>query len=91
MSILTWVSAYSAFLSPYKTLSTSNPDVVGPPVPHFGGTCIQQRRLAIVKCVNSMVNHPVLVKDPELKKCRGSETFSLEIKHSKAKISHDRG
>lgn len=69
----------------------SNPDVVVPPMPHFGGTFVQQRRLAIVKFINSMDNHPVLAKDLDLKQFLWSETFSLEIKFSKAKISHGRG
>jgi len=38
-----------------------------------------------------MANHPVLQKDPDLKLFLESDSFSLDIKHRKAEIAHERG
>ncbi|KAG2136254.1 Vps5 C terminal like-domain-containing protein [Suillus cothurnatus] len=88
---------YSDFLWLYETLSTNNPGVVVPPVPEkspfgrFDETFVQQRRVALEKCIQKIVNHPVLAKDPDLKLFLESDTFSLDIKHRKAELSHERG
>lgn len=96
-SIFSVLRRYSDFLWLYETLSMNNPGVVVPPVPEknpfgrFDETFVQQRRLALEKCIQKIVNHPVLAKDPDLKLFLESDTFSLDIKHRKAEISHERG
>ena len=52
---------------------------------------MQQRRLALERCIQKTANHPVLQKDPDLKLFLESDTFSLDIKHRKAEIAHERG
>ncbi|OCH85499.1 Vps5-domain-containing protein [Obba rivulosa] len=88
---------YSDFLWLYETLSLNNPGVVVPPVPEkkpvgrFDANFVQQRRLALEKCIQKIVNHPVLQKDPDLKLFLESDTFALDIKHRKAEIAHEKG
>ncbi|KIK48273.1 hypothetical protein CY34DRAFT_72311 [Suillus luteus UH-Slu-Lm8-n1] len=96
-SVFSVLRRYSDFLWLYETLSMNNPGVVVPPVPEkspfgrFDETFVQQRRLALEKCIQKIVNHPVLAKDPDLKLFLESDTFSLDIKHRKAELSHERG
>lgn len=40
---------------------------------------MQQRRMALEKCVQKIVSHPVLVKDPDLKMFLESDTFALDV------------
>lgn len=96
-SVFSVLRRYSDFLWLYETISTNNPGVVVPPVPEkssfgrFDETFVQQRRLALEKCIQKIVNHPVLAKDPDLKLFLESDTFSLDIKHRKAELSYERG
>ena len=57
----------------------------------FDDQFVQQRRLALERCIQKIANHPVLQKDPDLKLFLESDTFSLDIKHRKAEIAHERG
>ncbi|KAG5641906.1 hypothetical protein DXG03_003973 [Asterophora parasitica] len=88
---------YSDFLWLYETLSVNNPGVVVPPVPEknsfgrFDDHFVRQRRFALEKCIQKIANHPVLGKDADLRLFLESDTFSLDIKHRKAEISHERG
>ncbi|KZT20089.1 Vps5-domain-containing protein [Neolentinus lepideus HHB14362 ss-1] len=88
---------YSDFLWLYETLSDNNPGVVVPPVPEkspfnrFDESFVEQRRLALEKCINKIANHAVLGKDSDLRLFLESDTFSLDIKHRKAEIAHERG
>ncbi|KAJ8095282.1 Vacuolar protein sorting-associated protein vps5 [Marasmius tenuissimus] len=88
---------YSDFLWLYETLSNNNPGVVVPPVPEkspfgrFDDQFVKQRRFALEKCIQKIANHPVLGKDPDLKLFLESDTFSLDIKHRKAELAHERG
>ena len=88
---------YSDFLWLCETLSANNPGVVVPPVPEkntfgrFDDQFVQQRRLALERCIQKTANHPVLQKDPDLKLFLESDTFSLDIKHRKAETAHERG
>ncbi|KAI0629115.1 Vps5-domain-containing protein, partial [Trametes polyzona] len=88
---------YSDFLWLYETLSMNNPGVVVPPVPdknpfgRFDNEFVQQRRLALEKCIQKIANHPVLQKDPDLKLFLESDTFSLDIKHRKAEMAQEKG
>ncbi|KAG6821426.1 hypothetical protein H0H93_010150 [Arthromyces matolae] len=88
---------YSDFLWLYETLSTNNPGVVVPPVPEknpfgrFEDQFVRQRRFALEKCIQKIANHPVLGKDADMRLFLESDTFSLDIKHRKAEIAHERG
>lgn len=90
---------YSEFLWLYETLSLNNPGVVVPPVPEkntyglgrFESTFVEQRRSALEKCVMKIAAHPVLQKDPDFKLFLESDSFSLDIKHRKAEIAHEKG
>ncbi|KAA1470300.1 Vps5-domain-containing protein [Dentipellis sp. KUC8613] len=88
---------YSDFLWLYETLSSNNPGVVVPPVPEkntfgrFDDQFVQQRRMALETCIMKIANHPVLMKDTDLKLFLESDTFSLDIKHRKAEIAQERG
>ncbi|KAF9563121.1 Vps5-domain-containing protein [Agrocybe pediades] len=88
---------FSDFLWLYETLSNNNPGVVVPPTPEknpfgrFDDQFVKQRRLALEKCIQKTANHPVLMKDPDLKLFLESDTFALDIKHRKAEIAHERG
>ena len=81
----------------YETLSANNPGVVVPPVPEkntfgrFDDQFVQQRRLALERCIQKTANHPVLQKDSDLKLFLESDTFSLDIKHRKAETAYERG
>ncbi|KAI5999338.1 Vps5 C terminal like-domain-containing protein [Pisolithus orientalis] len=88
---------YSDFLWLYETLSLNNPGVIVPPVPEkhtfgrFDAQFVQQRRLALEKCIQKIANHPVLAKDSDLKFFLESDTFALDVKHKKAESTHERG
>ncbi|KAL4248104.1 hypothetical protein ABKN59_007781 [Abortiporus biennis] len=88
---------YSDFLWLYETLSMNNPGVVVPPAPEknpfgrFDSSFVEQRRLALEKCIGKIANHPVLQKDTDLKLFLESDTFALDIKHRKAEIAHEKG
>ncbi|PFH51776.1 hypothetical protein AMATHDRAFT_58242 [Amanita thiersii Skay4041] len=88
---------YSDFLWLYEVMSNNNPGVIVPPVPEkssfnrFDEQFVRQRRLALEKCIQKIANHPVLCKDPDLKLFLESDTFSLDIKHRKAELAHERG
>ncbi|KAF8892263.1 Vps5 C terminal like-domain-containing protein [Infundibulicybe gibba] len=88
---------YSDFLWLYETLSINNPGVVVPPVPEknpfgrFDDQFVRQRRSALEKCIQKIANHPILGKDTDLRLFLESDTFSLDIKHRKAEIAHERG
>ena len=76
---------YSDFLWLYETLSMNNPGVVVPPVPdkntfgRFAEDFVQQRRMALEKCIQKIANHPVLQKDTDLKMFLESDTFALDV------------
>ncbi|KAI5120370.1 hypothetical protein M0805_006892 [Coniferiporia weirii] len=88
---------YSDFLWLYETLSMNNPGVIVPPVPEkssfgrFDNLFVQQRRLALEKCIQKIANHPVLAKDADLKMFLESDTFALDIRHRKIEITQERG
>ncbi|KAI6113059.1 Vps5 C terminal like-domain-containing protein [Pisolithus sp. B1] len=87
---------YSDFLWLYEALSMNNPGVIVPPVPEkhtfgrFDTHFVQQRRLALEKCIQKIANHPVLAKDPDLKFFLESDTFALDVKHKKVESAHER-
>jgi len=88
---------YSDFLWLYETLSQNNPGVVVPPVPdknpyrRFDENFVQQRRMALEKCIQKIANHPVLQKDPDLRMFLESDTFALDIKQRKAELAQEKG
>ena len=76
---------YSDFLWLYETLSLNNPGVVVPPVPEknpfgrFDDQFVKQRRQALEKCIQKTANHPVLMKDLDLKFFLESDNFALDV------------
>ncbi|KAF9530436.1 Vps5 C terminal like-domain-containing protein [Crepidotus variabilis] len=88
---------FSDFLWLYETLSANNPGVVVPPVPEknalgrFDDSFVKQRRLGLEKCIQKIANHPVLMKDSDLRFFLESDSFALDIKHRKAELAHERG
>jgi len=73
------------FLWLYETLSANNPGVVVPPVPEkntfgrFDDQFVKQRRLALEKCIQKIANHPVLMKDTDLRFFLESDNFALDV------------
>jgi sorting nexin-1/2 len=63
----------------------NNPGVVVPPAPEkntfgrFDDSFVQQRRLALEKCIQKTANHPILGKDPDLKMFLESDSFSMDV------------
>jgi sorting nexin-1/2 len=59
--------------------------VVVPPVPEknpfgrFDDQFVKQRRQALEKCIQKMANHPVLMKDSDLKFFLESDNFALDV------------
>ncbi|KAF8513412.1 Vps5 C terminal like-domain-containing protein [Hysterangium stoloniferum] len=88
---------YSDFLWLYETLSLNHPGVIVPPVPEkqqygrFEDTFIEQRRAALNRCIQKIVEHERLRNDADLKMFLESDSFVLDIKHRKAEIAHERG
>ncbi|KAF8141549.1 Vps5 C terminal like-domain-containing protein [Boletus edulis] len=88
---------YSDFLWLYETLSMNNPGVVVPPAPEknpfgrFDEQFVQQRRLALEKCIRKMADHPVLCKDPDFKFFLENDNFVLDIKQRRAEMTHEKG
>ncbi|KAG8907684.1 Vacuolar protein sorting-associated protein 5 [Tulasnella sp. 403] len=80
---------YSDFLWLYETLSANNPGVIVPPVPEknpftisrFESEFVEQRRLALNKCIQKIANHPVLSNDEDFRFFLESDSFALDIKH----------
>ncbi|TDL23588.1 Vps5-domain-containing protein [Rickenella mellea] len=88
---------YSDFLWLYDTLTMNNPGVIVPPVPgkspfgRFENQFVQQRRLALERCIQKIANHPILFKDQDFRFFLESDTFALDIKQRKAEIAQERG
>lgn len=76
---------YSDFLWLYESLSQNNPGFFVPPVPEkspfvrFENEFVNQRRVALEKCIQKIANHPVLSKDDDFKLFLESDTFSLDV------------
>lgn len=91
-SVFSVLRRYSDFLWLYETLSMNNPGVVVPPAPEknpfgrFDETFVQQRRMALEKCIQKIANHPVLAKDPDLKLFLESDTFSLDVRYTIVRV-----
>ncbi len=91
---------YSDFLWLYETLSANNPGVIVPPVPEknpfnisrFESDFIENRRLALNKCIQKIAIHPLLSKDEDFRFFLESDSFALDVSdttiiHNKALIS----
>ncbi|KZT56888.1 Vps5-domain-containing protein [Calocera cornea HHB12733] len=87
---------YSDFLWLYDNLCLNNPGVIVPPVPEkhsfgrFQETFVETRRQALNKCIQKIVDHPLLYTDPALKLFLESDSFALDIKHRKTEGGVDR-
>ena len=49
------------------------------PYRRFDQDFVEQRRLALEKCIQKIANHPVLQKDPDLRMFLESDTFALDV------------
>ena len=76
---------YSDFLWLYETLCNNNPGVIVPPIPEksslnrFQEAFVENRRLALNKCVQKIANHPALYNDVDLKLFLESDSFALDV------------
>ncbi|EJU03795.1 Vps5-domain-containing protein [Dacryopinax primogenitus] len=83
---------YSDFLWLCDALCLSNPGVIVPPVPEkhsfgrFEETFVETRRQALNKCIQKIVDHPLLYTDPALKLFLESDSFAMDIKHRKTEV-----
>lgn len=59
------------------------------PYRRFDQDFVEQRRLALEKCVQKIVNHPVLQKDPDLKMFLESDSFALDVSNSLPLFMYD--
>lgn len=63
----------------------NNPGVFVPPVPEkspfgrFDNQFVEQRRIALEKCIQKMADHAVLSKDLDLKLFLESDNFALDV------------
>ncbi|SAM05341.1 hypothetical protein [Absidia glauca] len=79
---------YRDFLWLYNQLTNGNPGVVVPPVPEkhalgrFQEEFVELRRIALERCLQKTVSHPMLYGDPDLKVFLESDSFNVE-KHQK--------
>jgi sorting nexin-1/2 len=77
---------YRDFLWLYNQLTNGNPGVVVPPVPEkhalgrFQEEFVESRRIALERCLQKTVSHPMLYGDPDLKVFLESDSFNVEVK-----------
>ncbi|KAI8337979.1 Vps5 C terminal like-domain-containing protein [Chlamydoabsidia padenii] len=82
---------YRDFLWLYNQLTNGNPGVVVPPVPEkhalgrFQDEFVESRRIALERCLQKTVSHPMLYGDPDLKVFLESESFNVEVRKKKKK------
>ncbi|KAM0787508.1 hypothetical protein ACM66B_003580 [Microbotryomycetes sp. NB124-2] len=80
---------YSHFLWLYDALVSNNPGVIVPGMPEknalgrFGTDFVENRRLGLEAALTKIVQHPMLVGDPDLRLFLESDTFSVDIKQRK--------
>ncbi|KAK4051243.1 Vacuolar protein sorting-associated protein vps5 [Microbotryomycetes sp. JL201] len=80
---------YSHFLWLYEALVSNNPGVIVPGMPEknalgrFGSDFVENRRLGLEAALMKIVQHPMLVGDPDLRLFLESDTFSVDIKQRK--------
>lgn len=76
---------YSDFLWLYDTLCNNNPGVIVPSLPEknslgrFQDAFVENRRLALNKCIQKIANHPGLCNDPDLRLFLESDNFTLDV------------
>ncbi|KAI9255970.1 Vps5 C terminal like-domain-containing protein [Sporodiniella umbellata] len=81
---------YRDFLWLYNQLTLGNPGVIVPPVPEkhalgrFQDDFVESRRVALERCLQKMVAHPMLYGDPDLKVFLESESFHIEKRQRRA-------
>ncbi|KAF1796464.1 Vps5 C terminal like-domain-containing protein [Mucor lusitanicus] len=81
---------YRDFLWLYNQLTLGNPGVIVPPVPEkhalgrFQDDFVESRRVALERCLQKIVAHPMLYGDPDLKVFLESESFNVEKRQRRA-------
>ncbi|CEG66411.1 hypothetical protein RMATCC62417_02999 [Rhizopus microsporus] len=81
---------YRDFLWLYNQLTLGNPGVIVPPVPEkhalgrFQDDFVESRRMALERCLQKIVAHPMLYGDPDLKVFLESESFNIEKRQRRA-------
>ncbi|KAI8146317.1 Vps5 C terminal like-domain-containing protein [Fennellomyces sp. T-0311] len=81
---------YRDFLWLYNQLTLGNPGVIVPPVPEkhalgrFQDEFVESRRIALERCLQKIVSHPMLYGDPDLKVFLESESFNVEKRQKRA-------
>ncbi|KAG1055222.1 hypothetical protein G6F43_002805 [Rhizopus delemar] len=81
---------YRDFLWLYNQLTLGNPGVIVPPVPEkhalgrFQDDFVESRRVALERCLQKIVAHPMLYGDPDLKVFLESESFNIEKRQRRA-------
>ncbi|CDH53365.1 sorting nexin 3 [Lichtheimia corymbifera JMRC:FSU:9682] len=81
---------YRDFLWLYNQLTLGNPGVIVPPVPEkhalgrFQDEFVESRRIALERCLQKIVRHPMLYGDPDLKVFLESESFNIEKRQKRA-------
>ncbi|KAI7906554.1 Vps5 C terminal like-domain-containing protein [Cokeromyces recurvatus] len=82
---------FSDFLWLYNQLTLGNPGVIVPPVPEkhaflgrFQNDFVESRRIALERCLQKIVAHPMLYGDPDLKVFLESESFNVEKRQRRA-------
>ncbi|KAI8363814.1 Vps5 C terminal like-domain-containing protein [Choanephora cucurbitarum] len=81
---------YRDFLWLYNQLTSGNPGVIVPPVPEkhalgrFQDDFVESRRIALERCLQKIVAHPMLYGDPDLKVFLESESFNVEKRQRRA-------
>lgn len=79
---------YRDFLWLYNQLTLGNPGVIVPPVPEkhalgrFQDDFVESRRMALERCLQKIVAHPMLYGDPDLKVFLESDSFNVEVKET---------
>ncbi|KAI8887432.1 Vps5-domain-containing protein [Backusella circina FSU 941] len=81
---------YRDFLWLYNQLTLGNPGVIVPPVPEkhalgrFQDDFVESRRMALERCLQKIVAHPMLYGDPDLKVFLESDSFNVEKRQRRA-------
>ncbi|ORX37263.1 Vps5 C terminal like-domain-containing protein [Kockovaella imperatae] len=84
---------FSDFLWLFDILTANNPGVIVPPMPdkhpfgRFQDTFIENRRMALERCLTKITLHPVLQLDPDLRMFLESDSFAVEAKNRPAPSS----
>lgn len=66
-------------------MTASHPGVIVPPIPEkhaigrFQDEFVENRRMALERCLQKMTSHPILQDDADLRLFLGSEQFHVDV------------